>query len=114
MMPRLRSRASISASSASRPFCCAGLPVGFAAGGGVAGVPGRAAGPASTGRAAGRGGAAGLAGAFPSSTAGRLRRGDPPVLARVHGGHCLIDLRCVPEDADERLVEAVLRAQKAQ
>ncbi len=51
---------------------------------------------------------------LPEDLAGRLRRGDPPVLARVHGGHCLIDLRCVPEDADERLVEAVLRAQKAQ
>ena len=47
---------------------------------------------------------------LPEELAYPLRRGEPAVVARVHGGHCLIDLRCVPEDDDERLVTAVQRA----
>lgn len=40
----------------------------------------------------------------------RLRLGDPAVLPRVHGGACLIDLRCIPEHDDNRLLAAVRRA----
>ncbi len=47
---------------------------------------------------------------LPEELAERLRLGTPSVVARVHGGHCLIDLRCVPEDADDRLAAAVLAA----
>ncbi|WP_298129122.1 L-seryl-tRNA(Sec) selenium transferase [Micropruina sp.] len=47
---------------------------------------------------------------LPEELAERLRLGTPSVLARVHGGRCLIDLRCVPEDADEPLTVAVLDA----
>jgi fructuronate reductase len=39
-----------------------------------------------------------------------LRTGDPAVLPRVHGGACLLDLRCIPEDEDERLADAVRAA----
>lgn len=38
-----------------------------------------------------------------------LRTGDPPVLGRVVRGRLLLDLRCVPADADEAVREAVLR-----
>ena len=44
------------------------------------------------------------------NVAARLRLGDPAVLARVHNGACLIDLRCVPESDDERLIAAVFAA----
>lgn len=44
---------------------------------------------------------------LPEATAHRLRTGDPAVLPRVHDGACLIDLRCVPEADDERLIAAV-------
>lgn len=44
------------------------------------------------------------------NVAARLRMGDPAVLARVHNGACLIDLRCVPESDDERLIAAVFAA----
>jgi L-seryl-tRNA(Ser) seleniumtransferase len=44
---------------------------------------------------------------LPEAAAARLRAGDPPVLARVHEGGCLVDPRCVPESEDERLVAAV-------
>ena len=44
---------------------------------------------------------------LPEAAAALLRAGDPPVLARVHDGGCLIDLRCVPEADDERLIAAV-------
>ncbi|UNK46965.1 L-seryl-tRNA(Sec) selenium transferase [Arthrobacter sulfonylureivorans] len=47
---------------------------------------------------------------LPEPVARRLRTGDPVVLPRVHGGACLIDLRCVPEADDERLAAAVRAA----
>ena len=36
-----------------------------------------------------------------------LRAGDPAVLPRVHDGACLLDLRCLPESDDDRLLAAV-------
>ncbi|NNG38077.1 L-seryl-tRNA(Sec) selenium transferase [Flexivirga sp. ID2601S] len=52
----------------------------------------------------------GWAVALPEEVAARLRTGEPAVLPRVHGGACLIDLRCVPEAEDARLTEAVRAA----
>jgi L-seryl-tRNA(Ser) seleniumtransferase len=39
-----------------------------------------------------------------------LRAGDPAVLPRVHDGACLLDLRCIPESDDDRLLVAVRAA----
>jgi len=47
---------------------------------------------------------------LPESAARLLRTGSPAVLPRVHSGACLVDLRCIPEDDDERLVHAVREA----
>jgi L-seryl-tRNA(Ser) seleniumtransferase len=47
---------------------------------------------------------------LPAHTAATLRLGDPAVLTRVHDDACLLDLRCVPEAEDERIVDAVTRA----
>ncbi|CAJ1496652.1 L-seryl-tRNA(Sec) selenium transferase [[Mycobacterium] holstebronense] len=47
---------------------------------------------------------------LPESAAAALRTGDPAVLPRVHDGACLIDLRCVPETDDGRLLAAVRAA----
>jgi len=47
---------------------------------------------------------------LPEGTAPRLRTGNPAVLPRVHGGACLLDLRCIPENDDEVLTEAVRAA----
>lgn len=47
---------------------------------------------------------------LPENVAHALRTGVPAVLPRVHGGACLVDLRCIPEDDDDRLVQAVRRA----
>lgn len=47
---------------------------------------------------------------LPEALAGLLRAGDPAVLPRVHDGSCLLDLRCVPEGDDERILAAVRRA----
>ncbi len=63
--------------------------------------------------AVGGGGAPGLelpgaAVALPESYATSLRTGTPPVVGRVEGGRCLLDLRCVPADRDGDLCEAVL------
>jgi len=41
-----------------------------------------------------------------------LRQGKPAVLPRVHNGHCLIDVRCIPAHEDEKLISAILRAQE--
>ncbi|MFC6704371.1 L-seryl-tRNA(Sec) selenium transferase [Flexivirga alba] len=49
----------------------------------------------------------GWAVSLPAGVASALRTGDPAVLPRVHGGHCLIDLRCIPEADDARLTDAV-------
>jgi L-seryl-tRNA(Ser) seleniumtransferase len=52
-----------------------------------------------------------LAGPAPASAiAERLRRGDPPVLARVQDDRVLLDARTVLPGEDEGLLEAVVRA----
>lgn len=66
----------------------------------------------------GGGGAPGVALAgwalrLPEHLAARLRTGSPPVLARTHGGACLIDLRCVPPAAEPDLVRAIHAALNA-
>ena len=45
---------------------------------------------------------------LPESYAEPLRLGDPAVVGRVEHGRCLLDLRCVPPDADRDLIRAVL------
>jgi L-seryl-tRNA(Ser) seleniumtransferase len=52
----------------------------------------------------------GWAVALPASWAAPLRAGDPCVVGRVERDRCLLDLRCVPEADDDRLVAAVLAA----
>jgi L-seryl-tRNA(Ser) seleniumtransferase len=47
---------------------------------------------------------------LPEAAAAALRAGEPAVLPRVHDGACLLDLRCVPPDDDERLLAAVRAA----
>ncbi|HEY5856784.1 MAG TPA: L-seryl-tRNA(Sec) selenium transferase [Aldersonia sp.] len=47
---------------------------------------------------------------LPEAAAAPLRAGDPAVLPRVHDGACLLDLRCVPEEDDGRLLAAVRAA----
>ena len=47
---------------------------------------------------------------LPEWVASPLRTGTPAVLPRVHDGACLLDLRCVPERDDDRLLAAVLAA----
>ncbi|MEU7847624.1 L-seryl-tRNA(Sec) selenium transferase [Micromonospora parva] len=46
---------------------------------------------------------------LPERYAAPLRTGDPPVLGRVVRGRLLLDLRCVPAEADEAVRQAVLR-----
>jgi L-seryl-tRNA(Ser) seleniumtransferase len=50
----------------------------------------------------------GWAVSLPERYASQLRRGDPAVVARLEGGRCLLDLRCVPPSSDEQVVQAVL------
>ena len=45
---------------------------------------------------------------LPERYAARLRAGDPAVVARLDGGRCLLDLRCIPPSDDDALVQAVL------
>jgi L-seryl-tRNA(Ser) seleniumtransferase len=47
---------------------------------------------------------------LPEAAAPLLRCGDPAVLPRVHDGSCLLDLRCVPEAEDQRLLAATRSA----
>ena len=47
---------------------------------------------------------------LPEALAAPLRTGDPAVLPRVHDGSCLLDLRCVPEEDDDRILDAVRQA----
>ncbi|WP_457254418.1 L-seryl-tRNA(Sec) selenium transferase [Pedococcus sp. P5_B7] len=49
----------------------------------------------------------GWAVALPESYAASLRLLDRPVLARVERGRCLVDLRCLPEDADSLVAQAI-------
>lgn len=55
----------------------------------------------------------GLAVALPESYADRLRLGDPCVLARVSGGRCLVDLRCIPAELDEQVANAIRAVRNA-
>ena len=50
----------------------------------------------------------GWAVSVPERYATPLRMGDPAVVARLEGGRCLLDLRCVPPSDDEALIGAVL------
>ena len=52
---------------------------------------------------------AGLAVELPEAFAEPLRLGDPAIVARVHQGRCLVDLRCVPESEDNRIAAAIKR-----
>ncbi len=74
-----------------------GLPVvavdGRVGGGGAPGVP-----------------LPGWAVARPEGCAELLRTGDPTVVARLEGGRCRVDLRCVPSDADGDVEYAVRAA----
>ncbi len=51
-----------------------------------------------------------LALAFPEVVARHLRHGLPVVIARVHRGRCLVDLRCIPEHEDRALAAALKSA----
>jgi L-seryl-tRNA(Ser) seleniumtransferase len=44
---------------------------------------------------------------LPERYASDLRRATPPVMARVAGGHCVVDLLAVPPSADESIVDAI-------
>ena len=46
---------------------------------------------------------------LPEACAAPLRRGDPAIVARVHQGRCLVDLRCVPDSEDNRIATAIKR-----
>ncbi len=46
--------------------------------------------------------------ALPQACAAALRTGDPPVVARVHRGRCLVDPRCVEPPDDDRLAAAIV------
>jgi L-seryl-tRNA(Ser) seleniumtransferase len=66
----------------------------------------------------GGGGAPGLelpgwAVALPPAYLEPLRAGRPPVITRVERGRCLVDLRCVPCDADDDLLAALLQVHEA-
>ncbi|ACV81547.1 L-seryl-tRNA(Sec) selenium transferase [Nakamurella multipartita] len=87
---RLRERADRLAAAVGAPVVAHDGRVG---GGGAPGVP-----------------LPGWAVALPESAATRLRTGRPAVLPRVHDGACLVDLRCIPEADDERLLGAVRAA----
>jgi L-seryl-tRNA(Ser) seleniumtransferase len=50
----------------------------------------------------------GWAVSLPERYAARLRYGDPAVVARLDGGRCLLDLRCIQSSDDDALVQAVL------
>lgn len=49
----------------------------------------------------------GWAVALPEELARPLRLGEPPVVARVNQGRCLVDVRCVPESQDAELIAAI-------
>lgn len=87
---RLRSRAERLASAVGAPVVAHDGRVG---GGGAPGVP-----------------LPGWAIRLPEAIAPVLRAGDPAVLPRVHDHACLIDLRCVSETDDDRLLAAVQAA----
>jgi L-seryl-tRNA(Ser) seleniumtransferase len=49
----------------------------------------------------------------PEEFATALRVGDPPVLGRVEGGRCLLDLRALPAAQDATVRDAVLVCRSA-
>ena len=49
----------------------------------------------------------GWAVALPEDLARPLRLGATPVVARVSQGHCLVDVRCVPESQDAELIAGI-------
>jgi L-seryl-tRNA(Ser) seleniumtransferase len=51
-----------------------------------------------------------LPGDDPTALAARLRRTDPPVIARIEDDRVLLDLRTVPPSQDAELVDLVLDA----
>jgi L-seryl-tRNA(Ser) seleniumtransferase len=51
--------------------------------------------------------------ALPVACASALRRCDPPVVARIEHGRCLVDLRCVDPDQDPLVVQAVRSVKNA-
>ncbi|MHB1472878.1 MAG: L-seryl-tRNA(Sec) selenium transferase, partial [Dermatophilaceae bacterium] len=62
--------------------------------------------------AVGGGGAPGLelpgwAVTVPEAYAAALRRHDPCVVCRVERGRTFVDLRCIPESADDTILEAI-------
>ncbi|UQX86928.1 L-seryl-tRNA(Sec) selenium transferase [Jatrophihabitans telluris] len=68
--------------------------------------------------AVGGGGAPGVllpgwAVSLPQAIADPLRRGDPAVVGRLERGRCLIDLRCVAVEDDDRLAKAIRAALEA-
>ncbi|WP_375430908.1 L-seryl-tRNA(Sec) selenium transferase [uncultured Friedmanniella sp.] len=74
---------------------------------------GRSADVVASAGAVGGGGAPGLtlpgwAVALDEAYAAPLRLGDPAVVGRLEHGRCLLDLRCVPTEADADLLESVL------
>lgn len=56
----------------------------------------------------------GLAIALSQTLAEALRLGEPRVVARVAGGRCLVDLRCVPTELDDDVAHAILAATRAE
>ncbi|MGW1863911.1 L-seryl-tRNA(Sec) selenium transferase, partial [Streptomyces collinus] len=50
---------------------------------------------------------------LPEAYAAALRAGPVPVVGRLEAGRCLLDLRTVPPEDDERLAEAVRAARPA-
>ncbi|EUA04221.1 putative selenocysteine synthase [Mycobacterium kansasii 824] len=44
---------------------------------------------------------------LPESYAAKLRTGSPPIVGRVEGGRCLLDLRTVAPEEDDLLLAAV-------
>ncbi|NEA50125.1 L-seryl-tRNA selenium transferase [Streptomyces sp. SID10815] len=50
---------------------------------------------------------------LPEPYAAALRTGTVPVVGRLEGGRCLLDLRAVPPEDDERLAGAVLAVRAA-
>jgi len=96
VMQSLHADAAVLRTRAERLAAAVGAPVvahdGRVGGGGAPGVP-----------------LHGWAVRLPADLAEPLRRGDPAVLPRVHDGACLIDLRCVPPEEDDRLTAAIQR-----
>ncbi|RCW46155.1 L-seryl-tRNA(Sec) selenium transferase [Halopolyspora algeriensis] len=80
---------------------------------GVLAGAGIAATSRATSAAVGGGGAPGVelpsaAVVLPQRFAARLRGGDPPVLARVERGHCVLDLYALAADDESDLIQAIL------